>query len=196
MVAKAETFRLESNWEIDASRRELLAVSRDPLSLASWWSAVFLRAELIEPGDPDRLGLTVRFHTKGLLPHTFQFTARITRVDPRGAVRIDTWGDFDGTCAVELRRSASGMAIGVVWQVNVRQPYIRPLVRLLRPAFAANHRWAMRRGREGLEAEIRRRRQGIAVRSGVAWQTPTFPHNLGLVRRMFRWNRDAVRWSY
>lgn len=195
MAARAEEFRLVSNWAVDASFRELLAVVRDPLSLASWWSAVFLRAELIEPGGADLAGLTVRFHTKGFLPHTFQFTARISRADPRGALSIDTWGDFEGTGVVEMRRSARGMVIGIVWQVRVRQPYIRPFLRLLKPVFAANHRWAMRRGREGLEAEVRRRRQGIVVRPGTAFQTPTFPHNLGLVRRTFRWNRDAVRWS-
>lgn len=195
MGAKAEAFCLVSNWAIDATRRELLAIMREPLSLASWWSSVFLRAELIEPGGPDLLGLTVRLHTKGLLPHTFQFTARVAHVDRHGALSIDTWGDFEGVGTVELCRSASGTAIGIVWRVRVRQPYLRPFLHLLKPVFAANHRWAMRRGREGLEAEIRRRRQGIAVRPGVAWQTPTFPHNLDVTRRMFRWTRDAVRWS-
>jgi hypothetical protein len=195
MGARAEEFCLESSWAIDASIRELLAVVRDPLSLASWWSAVFLRVELIEPGGSDLVGLAVRFHSKGFLPHTFQCTARISRADPRGALIIETWGDFEGTGTIETRRTASGLSIGIVWRVRVRQPYIRPFLRLLRPVFAANHRWAMRRGREGLEAEIRRRRQGVAVRPGTAWQTPTFPHNLSLMRRAFRWHRDAVRWS-
>ena len=44
MGAKAEAFCLVSNWAIDATRRDLPAPVRGPLSLASWASPVFLRA--------------------------------------------------------------------------------------------------------------------------------------------------------
>jgi hypothetical protein len=46
---------------------------------------------------------------------------------------------------------------------------------LLRPAFAANHEWAMRKGLKSLEFELRRRRgeQQVPPPPG-----PTFPHNL------------------
>jgi hypothetical protein len=44
------------------------------------------------------------------------------------------------------------------WWVSVSKPLLRGLTWLLRPLFAANHRWAMARGEESLHLELRRRR--------------------------------------
>jgi hypothetical protein len=44
------------------------------------------------------------------------------------------------------------------WQVHATKPLLRRLGWLLKPAFAANHTWAMRRGEESLKLELRRRR--------------------------------------
>lgn len=77
MGATARQFRLVSSWAIDASLHALLDVVRDPLSMAAWWSAVFLRVELLEPGGPDFAGLSVRLHGKGFLPHTFKSASGI-----------------------------------------------------------------------------------------------------------------------
>jgi len=38
------------------------------------------------------------------------------------------------------------VAINYDWQVEVEAPVLRRLAPLLRPAYAANHRWAMARG--------------------------------------------------
>lgn len=192
---KGRVFDLESRWHLDASIPEIYAVVRTPESLASWWSSVFMRAEFIEPGGPDLVGLTVRLYTKGLLPHTFQFAARVVKSDLRGAVEIEAWGDFIGRGEIRVRDAPGGVDIRIRWRVLVRQPYIRPLLRLLALVFAANHRWAMRRGREGLQAEIHRRRRHVISPPGTAHQTPSFPHNLGAVQRAFRWTRSPVRWS-
>ena len=48
------------------------------------------------------------------------------------------------------------------------KPLLRRLSRLLRPAFEANHRWAMDRGEQSLALELRRRRApGPAARAAV-----------------------------
>ena len=44
------------------------------------------------------------------------------------------------------------------WRVSASKPLLRWLTWLLRPVFAANHRWAMARGEESLRLELRRRR--------------------------------------
>jgi hypothetical protein len=44
------------------------------------------------------------------------------------------------------------------WRVSAIKPLLRWLSWLLRPVFAANHRWAMARGEESLRLELRRRR--------------------------------------
>jgi hypothetical protein len=43
------------------------------------------------------------------------------------------------------------------WRIRARKPLLRSLSWLLKPVFAANHRWAMARGEESLVLELRRR---------------------------------------
>lgn len=186
-------FDIESDWNIDADISEIHRILDDPMSLTHWWAPVFMRGELISAGDDNKVGLTARFHTKGILPHTFQFTARIDHMDEGCEMRIRTWGDFDGLGNIRLEHHNGGVSVRIRWQTRVHQPYIRGLIRLFKPIFSANHRWAMRRGREGLQAEVLRRRhaEGTA-RAAIA--KPAFPHNLQLVQRRFSWTRDSARW--
>jgi hypothetical protein len=44
------------------------------------------------------------------------------------------------------------------WRIHASKPLLRRLSWLLKPAFSANHHWAMRKGEESLALELRRRR--------------------------------------
>lgn len=44
------------------------------------------------------------------------------------------------------------------WRVSAAKPLLRYLSFLLKPVFAANHRWAMKKGEESLRIEIARRK--------------------------------------
>ena len=44
------------------------------------------------------------------------------------------------------------------WRIKAEKPLLRYGSPVLRPFFAANHRWAMAKGLESLELEVRRRR--------------------------------------
>ncbi len=50
------------------------------------------------------------------------------------------------------------MLITYDWRISATKPLLRRLSWLLRPAFSANHHWAMKRGEESLRLELRRRR--------------------------------------
>ena len=68
------------------------------------------------------------------------------------------------------------MVITYDWRVSAGKPLLRRLGWLLRPAFAANHRWAMARGEESLKLELRRNRATTAAQraAGPAPPGPTF----------------------
>lgn len=54
------------------------------------------------------------------------------------------------------------------WRISAEKPLLRRLSFLLKPIFAANHRWAMARGEESLVLELRRRHaQTEAERAAV-----------------------------
>lgn len=188
---RSRHFEINSSWKLHGTVEEIAAILEDPLSLTRWWGPVFMKGELVSTGNSGLEGVTVRFFTKGLLPHTFQFTAQVARLDEAGEVVIRTWGDFDGVGHIAIEQCGSHVWVDVNWSVTVEQPYIRFLLAAFKPVFTANHRWAMRRGREGLQAEIARRRGLSGNRVAKHRTKPTFPHNLAMLQRNFRWCRDG-----
>jgi hypothetical protein len=45
------------------------------------------------------------------------------------------------------------------WRVKAEKPLLRYISFLLKPVFAANHRWAMRQGEQSLQRELARLRE-------------------------------------
>ena len=178
---KAEPFLVETRWTLEHAADRLRPLLLDPLAIVRWWSAVFLHVEEIGTCKPGEQGYALRCFTKGLLPHSFQFIATIAEVDDDRLI-IVTHGDFDGRGTIELQPRGDTTDVTVRWAVNVQQPYIRPVLKLLKPIFIWNHRWAMRQGRHGIERLLR---DEIAPSGHAA--TPTFPHNL-------KWFRAPARW--
>jgi hypothetical protein len=62
-----------------------------------------------------------------------------------------------------FNQDGSQVVITYDWRVSASKPLLRRLTWLLRPVFAANHRWAMARGQESLRLELRRRRATSAA---------------------------------
>jgi hypothetical protein len=91
-------------------------------------------------------------------------------------------GDLNGTGRWTFRQDGPEVVITYDWRVRAGKPLLRRLGWLLRPAFAANHHWAMARGEESLKLELRRRRAATEAqrRSVPAPPGPTFSR---LVRR-------------
>lgn len=178
-----EPFLVRTIWQLDHPVDELRVVLRDPLAITQWWAPVFLHAETVDEGDSERAGYAMRCFTKGFLPHSFQFVARIANVDQDRLV-IETEGDFDGVGTIALASTGPGTEAEVTWSVSVTQPYLRPFLKVFKPVFVWNHRWAMRQGQKGLARLMQDRTVGEREFRPAA---PTFPHNL-------KWFRTPQRW--
>ena len=72
-------------------------------------------------------------------------------------------GDFDGEGHWHLRADGDHIELLHVWKVLVNKPIVRILSPLLRPLFAWNHHWTMRRGEEALNRELARRRREASL---------------------------------
>ena len=72
-------------------------------------------------------------------------------------------GDLVGHGRWTFAQEGPEVVITYDWQVSAAKPLLSRLSWLLRPAFEANHRWAMARGEESLALELRRRRDPTAV---------------------------------
>ena len=147
-----------TEWRVAGNVDEVKAILGDGLSLPQWWPSVYLGVSQIEEGGPGGLGRVLDLHTKGWLPYTLRWRLRITESLTDAGFALEATGDFEGTGRWTFRQDGPEVVITYDWRIHTTKPLLRRLSWLLRPAFSANHHWAMRRGEESLRLEMRRRR--------------------------------------
>jgi hypothetical protein len=145
-------------WRVPGTIAEVKAVLSDGRALPDWWPSVYLDVEAREDGDADRVGSVTDLHTKGWLPYTLRWSLTVTEPVTDTGFALTADGDLQGTGRWTFAQDGPEVVITYDWRVSATKPLLRRLTWLLRPAFAANHRWAMARGEESLRLELRRRR--------------------------------------
>jgi len=184
-------FDIATDWRLETTPEELTAIVLDPQLIHLWCPSVFMEAELLERGRPDGLGMSIRLYTKGLLPHSFVFTAEIVDLVPHRSMTIAVRGDFEGAGFLKVEPAESGFCVaGLHWRTDIRHPYIKYVKRILRPVFKWNHKWAMRRARSLMQEEIFRRRRAS---NQFTRAQATFPHNIKSLRTLLRRDFPANR---
>ena len=139
-----------SCWQVHASRETVFEILEQPLALARWWPQVYLSVEETEPE-------VFAIHSKGWLPYTLRWKFRRTASNKPRSLALEAWGDLTGQGLWTLEQTGDKTSVQYDWRVSADKPLLRYLSFLFRPIFAANHRWAMARGEEGLRAELTRR---------------------------------------
>jgi hypothetical protein len=75
-------------------------------------------------------------------------------IDKPQSMSLRARGDLEGYGEWRLRQEGDWTDAQYDWTVIVTKRWMVALAPLLEPVFVANHRWAMRRGLEGLEREL------------------------------------------
>jgi len=140
-----------TRWRFKASADEIYTILSEPVEYPRWWPSVYLRVRQLAPGR-------VLLHTRGLLPYTLTWTAQTTERRPPNRIVIKATGDFQGTGEWSIVPDGEHVDVTFDWKLEAEKPLLRYLTFLLRPAFEANHRWAMEQGRRSLELELARYR--------------------------------------
>jgi hypothetical protein len=184
----ANDYHFLTTWRIAATPDEITSVLGDAEALARWWPSVYLEVRVLEPGDAAGLGKIVDLWTKGFLPYTLRWRFKVTESDPPTGFRLDAEGDFVGRGIWTLRQEIAegqpgGPLTSVVydWLIVAEKGILKRLSPIIKPIFAANHRWAMAQGERSLRLELARRHAGSDAAIAAAIPTPpgpTFPHNL------------------
>jgi hypothetical protein len=186
-------YHFVTTWRIAATPDEISVVLGDAAALARWWPSVYLRVRVLEDGDATGLGKVVDLWTKGFLPYTLRWRFAVTESDPPHGFRLEAVGDFVGR-GIWTLRSESGAAdaggpstlVTYDWLVIAEKGILKTLSPIMKPIFAANHRWAMARGEASLRLEVARRhaQDDPTVLAAIPLPPgPTFPHNLRAVVR-------------
>jgi hypothetical protein len=176
------SYRFLTCWRVAGTPEEVYRLIDDPADLPRWWPAVWLRAEVLEPGDAAGIGKLVRFLSKGWLPYLLRWTARTVEKEFPSRIVLNASGDFEGEGRWSFRADGPNVDVEYVWTIEANKPLLRYLSFLLRPIFAANHNWAMSRGEESLRLELSRR-HAPSAEEGALVPPPPQPTFLGQSRR-------------
>jgi hypothetical protein len=159
-----------------------------------WWPSVYLEIREVAPGDDhSELGKVVELWTKGFLPYTLRWRFTVTESSPPTGFRLEATGDFvgRGIWTLAATRGASDpdgplTTVTYDWLIVAEKGILKRLSLVMKPIFAANHRWAMACGETSLKLELARRHAAADPTILAAIPPPpgpTFPHNLGFARR-------------
>jgi hypothetical protein len=169
---RSNDYHFVSRWRVEGTCGEVADVLGDPPALAAWWPSVYLRVEELRGRDARGVGARARLLTRGWLPYTLRWEFEVVESHyPHGFVLVAT-GDFNGRGVWTFAQDGRFVDITYDWRISAEKRLLRRLSFLLKPAFAANHRWAMARGEESLKLELARRR---ATSEAARAQVPAPP---------------------
>ena len=138
-------------WTVDAPVDEVYDLVGNTLGYPEWWGKVFLAVEG-DPGPP-RPGRHARIVSRGFLPYTLRWEATAPR-----SFAFTRRGDFVGTGSWRFEQAVEGTVAVFDFRPTVEKAGVKQLSFLLKPLFRWNHRWAMKRGQEGINRELSRRK--------------------------------------
>ncbi len=167
-----------TNWRVKSTIQEVSEILGDAQELVRWWPSVYLDVKVLEQGDEHGLGKVVSLYTKGWLPYTLRWSFRVTEVEADGFTLV-AWGDFDGRGIWTFEQDGEWVNIIYDWKIKAEKPLLRYFSFVMKPIFAANHRWAMAKGEDSLKLELARRHaaneEELALIQAPPQPTPSSP---------------------
>lgn len=152
-------YHFVTHWSVRGTLREVGDILGDAQALPRWWPSVYLAVRELAPGDPATgLGREIDLYTKGWLPYALRWWFRVVKANSPHGFTIEAHGDFEGRGEWTLEQHGNWVEITYDWRIAADKPLLRRLSWLMKPIFAANHRWAMAQGERSLKLEIDRRR--------------------------------------
>ncbi|MCU1329907.1 MAG: Polyketide cyclase/dehydrase [Bryobacterales bacterium] len=170
-------YRFITRWRLQATAEEVFVILAQPLEYPRWWPSVYLTVRELRKGDATGKGREFRLSTKGWLPYTVQWDAKTVDTRAPWHIVITASGDFIGRGIWSLVPDGDFVDVTFDWKLSAEKPLLRYLSFVLRPAFEANHRWAMQQGLRDLELEIARGRANTVAEMNAIDQpaAPGFP---------------------
>lgn len=152
----ANYYRFNTRWRVTGTAEEVYRLLDESQNYVRWWPAVWLRAELLEPGDEQGIGTVIRYDSKGWLPYLLNWSSRAREKQYPRLLAFQAMGDFEGEGRWLISQNGTAVDIEHQWTIQANKAILRYLSFLLKPVFAANHRWAMARGLESMKLELAR----------------------------------------
>ena len=142
-------FRFDRTWHFGVSSEQLWNTLAQTDRYREWWP--WLREFRVEG---DALTTGARAYAVIQAPLPYQLRCTIAVVDAVAGVRLTTTvdGDLRGPASLVLTPSGDGTDARLAWELELRAPVLRSLVRVARPAMAWAHDRIVERGLVQFEA--------------------------------------------
>lgn len=153
---RSNDYHFVTHWRVQGDVNQVATILSDAPGLARWWPSVYLDVNQLDPGDERGVGKVVDLHTKGWLPYTLSWRFRVTETNHPHGFTVVASGDFEGRGIWTLEQDGPWANVTYDWKIRAEKPLLRYGSFVMKPIFAANHRWAMARGEESLQLELDR----------------------------------------
>jgi hypothetical protein len=147
-------YRFVTHWQLKGTCEQVYALLMDMEGMKRWWPSLYRDATVVESGAANDVGKVVAVETKGFLPYVLHWTYRVTANNVPHGFSIEAFGELVGHGEWTFVQRGEMVDVTYVWEVEANKPFMRHFAFLLRPLFAANHNWVMRRGEEGIQQEL------------------------------------------
>ena len=152
-------YELESHWRVPGAIGDVYAVLMDDAALPRWWPEAYAKVTVAAEGDAATgVGRITDIVTRGLLPYDVTWRVEVLETGTPDLIRVRASGDVIGLGTWRLTQGDGVVDLRYLWRGRVGKPWMKRLEFLLKPVFVWNHNWVMRRGEQGLRAELARRR--------------------------------------
>jgi hypothetical protein len=167
-------------WRVAGTVEEVSEIIENGRDLSRWWPSVYLFVEEREAGGAQGIGKLISLRARGWLPYTLRIDFRTVESHSPHGFTLKATGDLEGTGVWTFEQDGEFVNITYDWKILANKPVIRALSFLLKPIFASNHHWTMRRGEESLKLELQRRRAPTPAEAARIPPPPgpAFPYNL------------------
>ena len=146
-------FVLVSRWHIGAPVQAVWGALADPQGWPLWWPYV-RRVRLLRHGNAEDIGSLRRIEWGSALGYGITLDVTTTRIVKPREIEGHAVGDLEGVGLWRVEADGDATRATYRWAVNLRRPWMRRLLPLLRPVFAWNHHAVMRAGAHGLSCHL------------------------------------------
>jgi len=151
-------YHFVDRWRVKGDVTEVADILEDALALPRWWGSVYFDVKEVEPGVKHGIGKLISLHAGGWLPYTLRINFRTVESNYPNGFAMDATADLEGRGIWTFEQDGDFVNVTYDWTIKANKPIIEKLSFLLKPIFRSNHNWTMRRGEEGLQLELLRRR--------------------------------------
>lgn len=155
MLARV-SFRIPTLWRVRGRIQDVAAILSRPEDFPHWWGDVYLSCAITKMGDADGIGQTVDVHSKGWLPYRLDWQGTLVENHMPQSWTVEATGDLVGRGIWTLAQKGEIAEISYDWSVSSDRFVFRLLAPFFRRLMISNHRWAMAKGEQGLQAELNR----------------------------------------